>query len=185
MKSFIQFAHLQENSAFVKSMRYLYGLKDIGNGIAIMTSQNPSGKITSKEENIKNWKLFTKELESKKYKYFIQNGIYDGNPEKYAIIINISDEETNSIAFDTRWMQDAYIHGELVNNEIIFKMQKRNGKIIRTSSIQSNKLVQGLKDYYSYFQSIRNKKAGNPLSSIEKRKFKLGFSPEEDYINDN
>lgn len=100
--------YLYESSKFVKVMRYLVGQKDDGKGIAIFTSQNP-GKELSPKENKQIFNELKDKLQSKRYTFFEQIGMYGGF-EKSLVVIDISKRDARK--FSDTYNQDSFIWGD-------------------------------------------------------------------------
>ena len=145
--------YLEESSKFVKAMKYMRGLKPIGKGLAILTTDNPMGKSANSAINKENFQELEAMLKKMGKTYFKQKGHY-GGIENSVIIINISKKEADKIANDDRWPQDSYIWAEPASNGMVYSIIKR-GKKVSTQTITTGSSVQ---DYQDYFSEIRGRK---------------------------
>lgn len=150
--------YLEESSKFVKAMKYLKGLKPIGKGMAILTTDNPMGQPADSATNKTNFEEMEAILKKMGKSYFKQKGHY-GGIENSVIILNISQKDAQTIANDKRWKQDSFIWAEAAPNGIVYHFI-RGTKKITTQSVSTGSEVQSLKDFFS---------------EIRGRKFVLGF----------
>lgn len=114
---------LTESSDFTKFRKYIFGLKNQGQGIAILTPQNPLGgedsanafnAMTQQDQNAKNRMNNQLYSDGEDYinntlhkRFFKQKGIFDGESELSYIIIDMSYDET--LKLGRQWKQTAII----------------------------------------------------------------------------
>jgi len=142
-------SYIDETTKFSNAMRYLYGIKNFGEGLAILTSMNPMAKDVGDNENNKLYKSLMELLKTKGKKYIKQQGIYGGNNEKSVIIIDISLRETQEISKNELWKQESFIWMKRNRDDGMKIGLIGNGRIEKMESVETGKVVDKLSDYYS------------------------------------
>ena len=99
---------MDETTRYAHVMRYLVGDKDIGVGLAILTSWNPEAIEKSREENKERQEDIKKELKRWSFHYTEQKGIYIGIEENSLVIYEITIDDAKSFGKD--WDQETIIH---------------------------------------------------------------------------
>jgi len=134
--------YLNESSSFIKSLKYLKGLKPCGKGMAILTSDLDK---LSPEENNKNFESLKEMLKGKNY--YQSKGHY-GNIENSIIIIDISLKEASKLANDPRWKQDSFIWIQPLQNGLNYQMIRGNKKV-SSQKVESGDDVQKINDFFT------------------------------------
>jgi len=158
-------AKIEERSLYSKAMQYLFGIKDIGKGLAIMTAENPSAKTATPEENNMFMKELKKELKRRGKVYFSHKGKYVGPWERSLLITNVSKRESAEIANDPRWKQDSFIYVKRVGDGSLLFFMIRGSKVIKSSEITTRDL-EDLDDGFS---------------EVAGRRFSINFSFTSDF----
>jgi hypothetical protein len=98
---------VNETAKFTKFLQYLYGQKDFGRGMVIVTAMNPHGDEISWRENEERWDKFLVDVKSLGKHYIIQSGTYNGIYERSVLIVDIS--KPVGVALGKRWDQESVI----------------------------------------------------------------------------
>lgn len=181
---------LNETTRYAHVMRYLVGEKDLKNGMAILTSQNPNSTPVSDEENKKLLDDLKWTLRRHRYSFLGQKGHYEGFEVSF-IVFDMSEDE--AIMFCEKYQQTSIIHISRVEGQIegdlLFQLIYR-GKAEETEVVTGNsgdfadpgtrtgKRIQDILDMYSEIggkllaagakskHDPRNKNVGEPRKYV-------------------
>lgn len=122
---------LNETSRRQKAQQAIQGKNKRVKTIGIISSQNPMGKIATKEYNKQAQEEFINNLKSGRFMYFVTDGLY-GSPEKSVMVYNISLDDL--LFYAAKYRQESVIYVVINNDGVLYQyyeIDPKTGKYIK------------------------------------------------------